>query len=348
MRILKVLNNEEKTNTFDYTPIWIMRQAGRYLPEYRKIRIKVKDFNQLYRNPELATEITLQPLKRFPLDAAIIFSDILIALEAIGLKVKFETNKGPVLYNPINKDIKQVSSQTDLNNYDYLSQSIKAVKRELKPYNIPLIGFIGSPWTLAAYAVEGQGSKSFTKLRRMVYVKPQLIHKLLERLSVELSQLAIMQIKNGADIIQIFDSWAGLLNSDYYRMFSLAYITKVIARIKATAPETPIILFAKGSPLQENEMAQTKVHCLGIDWQKDLAKAFSEVGRKLVLQGNMDPAVLYGDKNTVNKEVKNILGRCPRHGRHIFNLGHGIYPDINPDSVAYLVDIVHELSSSST
>ena len=325
-------------------PIWVMRQAGRYLPEYCMLREKAKSFKNLYLTPELAVEVTMMPLKRFPLDAAIIFSDILIALDAIGVPVNFETNKGPVINNPINSDsaLQQLSSKPDLDKYDFLAQSLRGVKQELGTTGAPLIGFVGSPWTLAAYAVEGEGSKVFAKLRKMMYAEPQLLHKLLQRLTTEVSELALMQIKNGADIIQIFDSWASLLNDNYYRAFSLRYITQIINNIKSVAPQTPIILFAKGTPLMPQEMAKSNPDCLGIDWQTDLASAFNQVGESVALQGNMDPAALYADKQLLDKEIENVIAACPKDGRHIFNLGHGIYPDTNPDKVAYLVDKVHD------
>lgn len=343
--MLAVLNGE----TPPYTPVWIMRQAGRYLPEYRQLRAKVGSFQALYSNPELASKVTLMPMQRFPLDAAVIFSDILIALDAISLEVSFASaeageaggTSGPKVLNPITseKDVDNLPQATDLNKYDFLAENLKISREELKDRG--LIGFIGSPWTLAAYAVEGSNTKNFSKLRAMMYQRPQLLHKLLKRLADELIELAILQIDSGADIIQIFDSWAGLLGADQYEEFSYKYMANIIADIRDLRPATPLIIFAKATPFSPIQMLGSNPNGLGIDWQVDIAYAFTAVGSRAAIQGNLDPAALYASELDLDKEISRIMQARTKSSRHIFNLGHGIYPDINPDRVAYLVDAVH-------
>ena len=351
-----------------YTPIWIMRQAGRYLPEYRQLRGKVPSFKDLYSDPDLATEVTLMPLKRFPLDAAIVFSDILIALDAIGIDVAFTEGKGPVIKDPIRSEeqLLSLSAKTDLGKYSYLRDTLKNCRHELK--DKALIGFVGSPWTLAAYAIEGQGSKTFTSLRRMVYQEPEMVHKLLKRLAEEVVDLALLQIKSGADVIQIFDSWAGLLGRDYYRTFSFDYIKFVVEKINKKS-SVPIIVFAKGTPLYTKEMIECGCSCIGLDWQVNIDDAFrrakgvldieitdswneiedsyKKMKGKCAVQGNLDPAALYADTDILDKEITKILDARKEGVGHIFNLGHGIYPDTNPDRVAYLVDRVHSYEPSA-
>lgn len=353
MKARDVILNSLQGEQVPYTPIWIMRQAGRYLPEYRDLRAKAKTFTNLYQTPEMASEVTLMPIKRFPLDAAIVFSDILIVLDAINLQVSFVTGEGPIIGNPIrtDKDIANLATTTDLDNYRYLADTLKICRSELSEQ--ALIGFIGSPWTLAAYAVEGgsgasSATKNFTNLRKMTYQQPQLMHKLLKRLSDEVIELAMMQIDSGANVIQIFDSWAGLLNHDYYRNFSYAYIKLIVETLKERRPDTPCIVFAKCTPFSPQEMAECKPNAIGIDWLVDLATAFNQVGATTTIQGNLDPAALYADIPILDEEINKIMTarRNNANVRHIFNLGHGIYPDIEPDKVAYLVDAVHNYSSS--
>ena len=348
--ILAVLKGEVPT----HTPIWIMRQAGRYLPEYRELRSKVGSFTELYSNPELASKVTLMPMKRFPLDAAIIFSDILIALDAISIEVSFSSSgansggpptiTGPRVDKPIRtqQDLNNLPKNCDLEKYDFLVQNIKICKSELKDQ--ALIGFVGSPWTLAAYAVEGGNAKNFATLRGMMYSQPQLLQGLLQRLADEVTQLAILQIDSGADIIQIFDSWAGLLGPQHYYEFSYKYMAKIIADIRSQRPNTPLIIFAKSTPFSPLQMLECKPDGLGIDWQVDLRATFASVGDQVAIQGNLDPAALYADEQSLAKEVSRIMESRSTNSRHIFNLGHGIYPDVNPDRVAYLVDAVHNYS----
>lgn len=333
-RLIRVLNKQEP----DYTPIWLMRQAGRYLSEYQQLRKQAGSFKQLYRIPELAAQATLLPINRFDLDAAIIFSDILIVLEALGLEVDF-SSQGPHLAKPIrqDQDLLRLRAEENEAKFDYLSQALAMVKKELK---VPLIGFVGSPWTLAVYAVEGQGSKAFLQIRRMLYQSPQLLHRLLIRLTAETTELALLQLKQGADLIQIFDSWAGLLTPHHYQAFSLFYIKKLIDGIRAQTPK-PVILYAKGCPLPPISLASCGAEALGLDWQVNLPQAFQQVKDSIVLQGNLDPAALYGDGQLLEEEVNRVLAARPPGCHHIFNLGHGIYPDTPPASVDRLVDLVH-------
>jgi len=336
-RILRVLNKQQT----DRTPIWIMRQAGRYLPEYQALRKQAGSFKKLYQLPELASQATLLPINRFDLDAAIIFSDILIVLEALGLEVNFDS-QGPQLAKPIRKeqDLLQLRTEESEAKFGYLSQAISLVKKELK---VPLIGFVGSPWTLAVYAVEGQGSKAFLHIRKMLYQSPQLLHRLLARLTAEITALALLQLKQGADIIQIFDSWASLLSPHHYEAFSLSYSQKIIKSIR-TATQKPVILYAKGCPLPPASLASCGANALGLDWQINLHQAFDQLKDSIVLQGNLDPAALYGDKESLSQEVNRIFAARPPGCHHIFNLGHGIYPDTPPANVAHLIELVHSLS----
>ena len=338
-RILRVLNKQQP----DCTPIWIMRQAGRYLPEYQALRKQAGSFKQLYQLPELASQATLLPINRFDLDAAIIFSDILIVLEALGLEVNFDS-QGPQLAKPVRKegDLLQLRTEESEAKFDYLSQAIGLVKREL---TVPLIGFVGSPWTLAVYAVEGRGSKTFLHIRKMLYQSPQLLHRLLARLTAEITALALLQLKQGADIIQIFDSWAGLLSPHYYQDFSLSYSQEIIKAIRART-QKPVILYTKGCPLPPASLASCGADGLGLDWQVNLHQAFDQLKDSIVLQGNLDPAALYGDEESLSQEVNRIFAARPSGCHHIFNLGHGIYPDTPPAKVAQLIELVHGLGKA--
>ena len=337
-QVLKLLAGEKT----DYTPIWIMRQAGRYLPEYRELRQKFGSFQKLYKHSEAAATVTMQPLQRFDLDAAIVFSDILVALEAVNIAVDFASG-GPRIAEPFRseKDLNRLPPKPQQGSYDFLQQTLKLCKAEIADRT--LIGFIGSPWTLAAYAVEGQGSKTFSQLRRLVYTNPKLLHQLLNRLTDEVIELALAQVKSGADVIQIFDSWAGLLGKETYAEFSYTYIEKIVASLRKLAPDLPVIVFGRSAPFSPAEMAACKPAALGFDWQTDISVAFAELDGKVAVQGNLDPAALYGDEKTLQQAIDRIMqaGQNSSRSRHIFNLGHGIYPDTDPDRVAYLVDAVH-------
>ena len=341
-RLINALNRKQ----VDKTPIWIMRQAGRYLPEYRQIRAKVKNFMELCKTPELACEVTLQPLRRFDLDAAILFSDILTIPEVMGLDLEFIEGKGPVFHNPIksDKDIINLKKPLIEEDLSYVLAAVKLIKKELND-KMPLIGFSGSPWTLASYMVEGEGSKQFLKLRKMMYQNPESLHQLLEQLANSVSAYLIAQIKAGCDVVKIFDSWGGILSKETYQIFSLNYMQKIIATIKGQFPNIPIILFTKGGGQWLEIMLDSGANALGVDWHTRFIEAYDKVGGKVALEGNLDPAVLYANEAKIEEEVKRILTVFNNNTGHIFNLGHGISPDIDPEKVKFLVNCVHSLSA---
>ncbi|MDF2529722.1 MAG: hemE [Gammaproteobacteria bacterium] len=337
-RIIKALRREP----VDKTPIWIMRQAGRYLPEYRALRASAGSFMNLCTAPELACEATMQPLRRFDLDAAILFSDILTIPDAMGMGLSFTTGEGP-------KFAKTVRSLADINglaNFDpneelaYVMQAVKLIKRELNG-KVPLIGFSGSPWTLATYMIEGGSSKEFNQAKSMLYQAPEIMHALLTKLSEAVSAYLHAQIEAGVDVVMIFDTWGGVLTPTAYQNFSLNYMKRIVASLKAKHKDLPVILFSKGCAHSLNEMAHSGADALGIDWMTSLGKAREQVGSKVALQGNMDPAVLYAEPKQIQQEVARIKQEFGAHPGHIFNLGHGIHPDVNPEHVACLVEAVH-------
>lgn len=347
MNFINVLNQEPTT----YTPVWLMRQAGRYLPEYRKVREQAGSFLNLCKNPELATEVTLQPLRRFELDASIMFSDILVVPEAMGLKLFFTEGEGPKFANPVQNSLdidmlKSIEPQIDL---AYVMQTIRNLKSSL-PKNTPLIGFSGSPWTLACYMVEGSGSKNYEKIKSWVYAKPELLHTLLDKLAIAVADYLIEQIKSGVDAIMLFDSWGGVLTPDTFSAFSHRYLEKVLQRIKLALPHSkvPSIVFTKGGAIWLDQLDQLSCNALGIDWTCNLAYARQHTNK--VLQGNLDPVILsVGDSASIKAQVKHILEsyKVANHGSldgHIFNLGHGILPTAKPDNVKCLIDTIHELS----
>lgn len=347
MNFINVLNKEPTT----YTPVWLMRQAGRYLPEYRKVREQAGSFLNLCKNPELATEVTLQPLRRFELDASIMFSDILVVPEAMGLKLYFTEGEGPKFANPVQNSLdvdmlKQIEPQLDL---AYVMQTIRNLKSAL-PKNTPLIGFSGSPWTLACYMVEGSGSKNYEKIKSWVYAKPELLHSLLDKLAIAVADYLIEQIKSGVDTIMLFDSWGGVLTPDTFKTFSQNYLEKVLQRIKLALPQStvPSIVFTKGGAIWLDQLNQLSCNALGIDWTCNLAYARQHTNK--ILQGNLDPVILsVGDSNSIKAQVKHILESYKEANNgsldgHIFNLGHGILPTAQPDNVKCLIDTIHELS----
>ena len=332
------------------TPIWFMRQAGRYLPEYLKIRHSAKSFLNLCKNPELATTVTLQPLKRFNLDAAIIFSDILVVPEAMGMELNFIENEGPKFSTPIH-DLSGIEA-LDCDNIEqklsYVTNTIINCKNEL-PIDKALIGFSGSPFTLACYMIEGGKSTNFIKIKSMLYNQPHLLHKLLNKLTQAIIIYLKAQIAAGIDVFMLFDSWGGILTSDAYVEFSLSYTQQIINQI-ATQSSTPSIIFTKGGGIWLDKIAATKVNVIGLDWTMDLGTARNQVTAKHILQGNLDPVLLAtGNKESIKKYVTAILNnyKDANNGNMsglIFNLGHGILPMTNPDNVAYLVDLVHQLT----
>jgi len=342
-RFLKALAHQK----LDRTPIWIMRQAGRYLPEYRELRNKVKDFLTLCKTPELATRVTLQPVQRFPLDAAIVFSDILTIPDALGLGLHFVENEGPQFRRPLRtaKDIEQLPKIDPETELRYVMDTIRMTKHELST-RLPLIGFAGSPWTLATYMVEGKGSKQFNEIKRLLYCEPALLHQLLSHLTQATIDYLNAQIAAGVDALMIFDTWGGLLSQTHYFSYSLNYMQKIIQALLLKQPhkKIPIILFTKNGGLHLDEMAETGCDAIGLDWLADLQHARQRVGHRVALQGNLDPATLYANQPTIRSEVANVLRAYGKGSGHIFNLGHGIPPDVHPDKVGFLIEAIHELS----
>jgi uroporphyrinogen decarboxylase len=339
-RFLKALARQP----VDATPIWIMRQAGRYLPEYRALRSKIKDFMTLCKTPDLACEVTLQPLRRFDLDAAIIFSDILTIPDAMGLGLYFEANEGPKFTHPI-RSVENVRSLQvpDMSSLAYVSEAIKLVTHELAG-RTPLIGFSGSPWTLATYMVEGGGSKQFQIVKRFLYTEPEAFQELLAKLVTAVSLYLQAQIAAGVQAVMIFDTWGGVLNPVAYQQYSLDPMAQIVANIKEKYPTTPIILFTKNGGQWLSQMASSGADALGIDWTTSLQDARARVQDRVALQGNMDPSILYASPERIREEVATVLQSYGQGSGHIFNLGHGIHPDVPPEHVQILVEAVHELS----
>ena len=331
----------------DKTPIWIMRQAGRYLPEYRATRLKAGDFLTLCQTPELACEVTLQPIARYPLDAAIIFSDILTIPDAMGLGLKLVESIGPKFENSISclNDIKNLPLPDPEKELRYVMDAIRLVRSELNG-SIPLIGFSGSPWTLATYMIEGGSSKEFIKAKKMLQEDPDALHLLLNHLSESVILYLNAQINAGAQVIMIFDTWGGILTTSAYMEFSLFYMKKIYDHLenKFNGLTVPVILFTKGSHLWVDDIAKTGCDAISLDWQCNIGEARRKVGDHVALQGNMNPAVLKEKKETIVKEVESILDSYGRGPGHISNLGHGITPDIDPENVEVLVEAVHDLS----
>ena len=334
----------------DKTPVWMMRQAGRYLPEYRQVRGQAGDFMSLCKNTELACEVTLQPLERFELDAAILFSDILTIPDAMGLGLYFAEGEGPKFHKPLRSeaDIDQLEVINTAADLTYVTDAVSMIRQELNG-RVPLIGFSGSPWTLATYMIEGQSSRDFARAKTMLYTQPELLHQLLEKLALSVIDYLNAQILAGAQVVQIFDTWGGALSYSAYLEFSLSYMAKIVDGLikQADGRDVPVILFTKGGGLWLEAMADTGCDCLGLDWSVDLGAAHQRVGDKVALQGNMDPAILRAKPEVIRGEVKRILGSFGENDGHVFNLGHGITPDINPDNAKIFIDAVHEFSSSN-
>jgi uroporphyrinogen decarboxylase len=316
------------------TPVWLMRQAGRILPEYRKVRGSVSGFKELVKTPELAAEVTIQPVDILGVDAAIIFSDILVIPEAMGLNYEMEESKGPVFPKKLTSidDLKllKIAQASDLN---YVMEAIRITKRELNG-RVPLIGFAGAPWTIFSYMVEGGGSKTFSKAKKLLYTQPEFSHQVLDMITQSTINYFKGQIKAGADIIQIFDSWAGILSPDQYREFSLKYISAICDAIQ----EVPKIVFAKGAFFARAEMNQLNCQVVGLDWNMDIRESRRLMPNK-ILQGNLDPCALYGSFDDIKRETERMLSSF-EPGRHIANLGHGLYPDIEVDKVKCFIETV--------
>lgn len=331
----------------DRTPVWMMRQAGRYLPEYREIRAKAGSFLNLCTNPELACEVTLQPLERFDFDAAILFSDILTIPDAMGLGLYFSEGEGPKFTSPVRtaSDVKKLPISDPYTDLRYVVDAVSLIRKNLQE-RVPLIGFSGSPWTLATYMVEGSSSKSFQKVKGMMYEQPKLMHQMLDKLAQSVALYLNAQIEAGAQAVMVFDTWGGVLTSEDYNEFSLSYAKQVRSLLKTnvSGQEVPTIFFTKGGGLWLEDMADAGYSALGLDWQTDIARARERVGEKVALQGNMDPISLYAEPEKIRQKVKIILQKYGQGSGHVFNLGHGILPDVNPEHVKAMVDAVHEFS----
>ncbi len=331
----------------DMTPVWMMRQAGRYLPEYRATREKAGSFMDLCMNPELACEVTLQPLERFPLDAAILFSDILTVPDAMGLGLYFEEGEGPRFKRPLRDEagVAAIGVPDPEQELRYVMDAVRTIRRELDG-RVPLIGFSGSPWTLATYMVEGGSSKDFRHIKAMMYDRPDLLHKVLEVTSQAVIQYLNAQIAAGAQAVMVFDTWGGALAPRTYKAFSLAYMERIVQGLtrEAEGRAVPVILFTKNGGQWLEDMAATGCDALGLDWTSDIGDARKRVGDKVALQGNLDPCVLYASKDTIRREVGLVLEGYGKGTGHVFNLGHGIHPQVDPEHAAAMVEAVHELS----
>jgi len=332
------------------TPIWVMRQAGRYLPEYRETRKRAGDFLTLCKSPDLACEVTMQPLDRFDLDAAILFSDILTIPDAMDLGLYFTEGEGPKFSKPVSRlsDIENLAKPDVGAKLSYVTDAVSVIKKALNG-RVPLIGFTGSPWTLATYMVEGGSSKNFSKVKGLMYENPIHMHQLLDKLSDTIIDYLNGQIIAGADSVMVFDTWGGLLNKNSYEDFSLRYMTKIVNGIKRQhdGRVIPVTLFTKGGGMWLEQIAASGCDGIGLDWTVELGDAESRVGGQVALQGNLDPCVLYASEDKIRAEVKNLLSQYHGNTGHVFNLGHGISPDVNPDSMKTLVDSVHEFSANT-
>ena len=331
----------------DRTPLWMMRQAGRYLPEYREIRAEAGSFMNLCTNPELACEVTLQPLRRYAMDAAILFSDILTVPDALGLGLYFSEGEAPRFERPISTaaEINALDPARAASELGYVMDAVSLIRKELKG-SIPLIGFAGSPWTLATYMVEGGSSKDFAKVKSLAFNEPELMHQLLSKLATSVAAYLSEQIRSGAQAVQIFDTWGGALSHNAYREFSLRYMTEIIEQLprEADGRKVPVIVFTKGGGQWLEAIADCGADAVGLDWTTDIGAARERVGDRVCLQGNMDPTLLNASPERIREEVAQILTSFGEGSGHVFNLGHGITPGINPDHVAAMVDAVVALS----
>lgn len=332
----------------DVTPVWMMRQAGRYLPEYRASRERAGDFMGLCTNPDMACEVTLQPLERYPLDAAILFSDILTIPDAMGLGLYFEAGEGPKFRKPVRTeaDIRALSVINPEQDLPYVLNAVKTIRCELNG-RVPLIGFSGSPWTLATYMIEGGSSRDFRRAKEMLYNQPELMHQLLGVLAQSVVTYLNGQILAGAQAVQIFDTWGGALSHAAYQEFSLRYMQQIVAGLirEHEGRRVPVILFTKGGGQWLELLANTGADCLGLDWTTDIGQARAQVGRRVALQGNMDPSILYASPARIRTEVGAILAAYGKGSGHVFNLGHGITPEVDPEHAGVFIRAVQELSA---
>jgi uroporphyrinogen decarboxylase len=348
-RLLRALRRQP----VDRTPVWLMRQAGRYLPEYRATRAAAGSFLAMAKNPDLACEVTLQPLRRFPLDAAILFSDILTVPDAMGLGLYFVEGEGPKFERPVRNedDVARLAVPDMETELRYVMDAIRVIRRELDG-SVPLIGFSGSPWTLACYMVEGGGSDNYSKIKAMAFNRPELLHRMLGVVTDAVIAYLSAQRAAGAQALQVFDTWGGVLSPSFYREFSLPYLERIARELQRGEGEarTPLILFGKGNAPHLEALAATGTDAVGVDWLVDLSEAVRRTGGRVALQGNLDPATLYGSPQAIAREAARVLddyaaGNGGSREGHVFNLGHGMSPDMDPEHVAALVEAVHAHSA---
>jgi uroporphyrinogen decarboxylase len=347
-RFLRALRREP----VDCTPVWLMRQAGRYLPEYRATRARAGSFLAMAKNPDIACEVTLQPLERFDLDAAILFSDILTIPDAMGLELYFVDGEGPKFRHPVRSvaDIAKLAVPDMETELRYVMDAVRVIRRQLDG-KVPLIGFSGSPWTLACYMVEGGGSKDYARIKALALNEPQALHQLLGVVTDAVIAYLSAQRLAGAQALQVFDTWGGVLSPAMYREFSLPYLTRIAHELDRGqgADRAPLILFGKGNGQHLEALAASGTDAVGVDWTTELGDAVRRTGGRVALQGNLDPATLYGSPEAIRREVGVVLdsyrdGNGGSREGHVFNLGHGMSPDMNPEHVAVLVDAVHSHS----
>ncbi len=340
-RYLKALLKQET----DTTPVWIMRQAGRYLPEYKATRKQAGSFLDLCKNPELACEVTLQPLRRFDLDAAILFSDILTIPDAMNLGLYFSEGEGPKFESPIRTqaDINKLFAPDPSDSLRYVTDAVTLIRQELDGL-VPLIGFSGSPWTLATYMIEGGSSKDYHNIKGLMYENPKALHQILDITAQSVVSYLNAQIAAGAQSVMIFDTWGGVLTPEAYKEFSLRYMQQIVEQLdrEYDGVTIPVTLFTKGGGQWLELMADTGCNALGLDWTLSIEEAASRVGDRVSLQGNLDPNVLYGNADTIRREVRQVIQKFGKPTGHVFNLGHGIHQTVNPDNLKVLVDAVHE------
>ncbi len=324
------------------TPVWMMRQAGRYLPEYRAVRSQ-SDFITMCKTPELAAEVTIQPIDLIGVDAAILFSDILVIPMAMGMELEMVESKGPVFHKPIRteEDAKSLSEVDVDKSLRYVLDAVELTKKELDN-RVPLIGFSGSPWTLLTYMVEGKGSKNFSEAKKMIYNNPKLAHKILKKITKGVTNYLNAKIEAGCNAVQIFDTWGGILSQSEFFEFSHEYITQIISGLKRK--DEPVIVFAKGVYYKLKRQIKCGADVLGLDWTMDIGRVRTRLGDKVALQGNLDPTVLYAGHDTIAKKALAVLESYGKGSGHIFNLGHGILPDVPPENAKFLVDFVKEAS----
>ncbi len=332
----------------DVTPVWMMRQAGRYLPEYRETRERAGNFLTLCKTPELACEVTLQPLERFPMDAAILFSDILTIPDAMGLGLNLVEKIGPKFDKPVRtaSEIRALSVPDPESDLGYVMDAVRLIRKELDG-RVPLIGFAGSPWTLATYMVEGGSTKEFGLVKGLMYDDPESMHHLLAILADSVALYLNAQIVAGAQAVMIFDTWGGILTPSSYQKFSLYYMQKIVNQLNRQhdGQVVPVTLFTKGGGDWVKAIAATGCDAIGVDWTKNMGDVRVEVGDQVALQGNLDPCVLYASHDVIRQEVAAVLESYGHGSGHVFNLGHGIHQHIDPENVAVFIDAVHELSA---